>query len=104
VNGVVHDVSISARHEADAVWAFDLPDQHRLDLVALVEAHGAPSIPLVRIDYDVIDLPLLRLTYYDFDPGTKRLRLSADGYTVATTKPVDVALTQPLPPWWKPKV
>lgn len=78
-------------------WLLD-PEQHE-EVCQLVEAHGFSRKHAYRVEYDVIDLPLLRISrYLEDEHGEPYL----DGEHIAR-EAVEVPLRGKLPVWWQPE-
>lgn len=75
-----------------------LPAHQKAELLAFQLAHGITDRDTVDVEYDVIDIPLIRAYQVIRDKDDLRI-IEGDEYVMAIR---EVALRAPLPDWWQP--
>ena len=80
-------------------WLQGIPFAQHEEIEQLCEAHDLHACDVGAIEYDVVDLPLLRFTVYERnEQGNQFARPGTD---VPASHTVDVALRTELPVWWR---
>jgi hypothetical protein len=74
------------------------PDRH-IEVHAWLEAVLGRPVSALRVEYDVVDLPLVRVMEWELD-GDGALVLDGRGWPA--TRCVVVPVRVPLPAWWQP--
>jgi len=83
-----------------APTAGDLTERQRRDMLDWLDAQDIPNGSVYRVELDVVDCPLIRVTYLARDEHG-RAHLDASGKVAKET--AEYAQREQEPSWWQPK-